>query len=58
LIIQIILSEEKNFEMFSLCSFPKPTVNSSLFGPNLHLSSLTSDTLNLCSSLNVSDQVS
>jgi hypothetical protein len=35
-----------------------PPVTSSLFGPNILLSILFSNTLSLCSSLNVRDQVS
>jgi hypothetical protein len=42
----------------SLCSFLQPPVTSSLFGPNILLSTLFSNTLSLCSSLNVRDQVS
>jgi hypothetical protein len=41
-----------------LCSFLKPPITSSLFGPNILLGKLFSDTLSLCSSLNVRDQVS
>jgi hypothetical protein len=36
----------------------QPPVTSSLFGPNILLSALFSNTLSLCSSLNVRDQVS
>jgi hypothetical protein len=42
----------------SLCSFLQPPVTSFLFGPNNLLSALFSNTLSLCSSLNVRDQVS
>jgi hypothetical protein len=41
-----------------LCSFLHSPVTSSLFGPNILLSILFSNTLGLCSSLNVRDQVS
>jgi len=43
---------------FSLCSFLHSSVTSSILGPNIFLSTLFSDTLSLCSSLNVNDQVS
>ncbi|PNF43097.1 hypothetical protein B7P43_G02301, partial [Cryptotermes secundus] len=39
-------------------SFLQPPVTSSLFGPNILLNTLFSNTLSLCSSLNVRDQVS
>jgi hypothetical protein len=42
----------------SLCSSLHPPVTSSLFGPNIFLSTLFSNALSLCSSLNVGDQVS
>jgi hypothetical protein len=42
----------------SLCSFLEPPVILSLFGLNILLSILFSDTLSLCSSFNVRDQVS
>jgi hypothetical protein len=42
----------------SLYSFFHSPVTSSLLGPNILLYNLFSNTLNLCSSLNVSDQVS
>jgi hypothetical protein len=53
LIILIILGEEYKF-----CSFLQPPVTSSLFDPNILLNTLFSNTLSLCSSLNVRDQVS
>jgi hypothetical protein len=37
---------------FSLCSFLQPPVTSSFFGPNI-LSTLFTDTLNLCSLMSV-----
>jgi hypothetical protein len=58
LITLTILGEEYKPCSFSLCSFIQPLVTSSLFGPNILLSTLFSNTLNLCSSLNVRDQVS
>ena len=42
----------------SLCSFLHSPVTSSLLGSNIFLSTLFANTLSLCSSLNVSDQVS
>jgi hypothetical protein len=42
----------------SLCSFLRPPIASSLFGPNIPLSTLFSNTLSICSSLNVRNQVS
>ena len=42
----------------SLCSFLHSSVTSSLLGPNILLNTLFSNTLRLCFSLNVSDQVS
>jgi hypothetical protein len=42
----------------SLCSFHQSPFTSSLFGPNILLSTLFSNTLSLCSSRNVRDQVS
>jgi hypothetical protein len=43
---------------FSLWSFLHSPVTPSLLGPNILLYTLFSNTLSLCSSLNVSDQVS
>jgi hypothetical protein len=54
LIILIILGEEYKLK----CSFLHPPVTSSLFGPNILLNTLFSNTLSLCSSLNVRVQVS
>jgi hypothetical protein len=58
LIILIILGEEYESRSSSLCSFLHPPVTSSLFGPNILFSTLFSNTLSLCSSLSVRDQVS
>jgi hypothetical protein len=57
LLILIILGEEYKLRSSSLCSFLQPPVTSSLFGPNILLSALFSNTLSLCSSRNVRDQV-
>jgi hypothetical protein len=58
LITLIILDEQYKSRSSSLCNFPHSPVTSSLFGPNILLSILFSNTLSLCSSLNVRDQVS
>jgi hypothetical protein len=42
----------------SLCNFLHSPVTASLLGPNILLRTLLSDTLSLCSSLSVRDQVS
>jgi hypothetical protein len=55
--IQIILGEENKLWCSSLCSFLQPPVTSSLFGPNILLSTLFSNILSLCSSLNVRDRI-
>ena len=53
-----IFDEEYKSLSTSLCSFLHSPVTSSLLGPNILLSTLFSNTLNLRSFLNVSDQVS
>jgi hypothetical protein len=58
LIILIILGEEYKSRSSSLCSFLHSPVTSSLFGLNIILSTLFWNTLSLCSSPNVRDQVS
>jgi hypothetical protein len=58
LIILIILGEEYKSQSSSLCSFHHLPITLSLFGPNILLSTLFSNTLCLFSSLNVRDQVS
>ncbi|PNF43690.1 hypothetical protein B7P43_G14620 [Cryptotermes secundus] len=52
LIVLIMLGEDS-----SLCNFLPPPETSTLFGPNILLTTLFSNTLSLCSSLNVRDQV-
>jgi hypothetical protein len=58
LIILIILGEEYKLRSSLLCSFLHSAVTSCFFGPNILLSTLFSNTLSLCSSLNVRDQFS
>jgi hypothetical protein len=53
-----LTGEEYNLWSSSLCSFLQSPVTSSQFGPNILLSTLFSNTLSRCSSLNVRDQVS
>ena len=57
-ITQTILGEEYRPLSSSLCSFLDSLVTSSLLSPNILLNTLFSNTLSLCPSLNVSDQVS
>ena len=54
----LILGEQYTSVSSSLYSFLHSPVTSSLLGPNILLNTLFSNTLRLCSSLNVSDQVS
>ena len=58
LITQIICFEECRSLSSSLCSLFQSPVTSSLLSPNILLNTLFSNTLNLCSSLNVSNHVS
>jgi hypothetical protein len=58
LIILLKLGEEYKSRSSSLCNFLHSQVTSSLFGPNIFLSILFSNTLSLCSSFNVRHQVS
>ena len=53
-----ILGEEYRSLSSSLCNFLHSPVTPSLLGPNILLNTLFSNTLSLCPSLNVSDQVS
>jgi hypothetical protein len=57
-ITRVIFGEEYRSLSSSLCSFLHYPATSSLLGPNILLSVLFSNALNLCSSFNVSDQVS
>jgi hypothetical protein len=52
-----LFNEEYKLWCYSLCNCLQPPVTSYLVGPNILLSTLFSKTLNLCSSLNVKDQV-
>jgi hypothetical protein len=54
----IMHGEEYTLWSSSLCSFLHPPVTSSLFGPNILPNPLFSNTLSLCSSPTVRDQVS
>ena len=56
-ITQTILGREHR-SLSSLCSFLHSLVTSSLLGPNILLNTLLSNTLTLCSSHNMTDQVS
>jgi len=58
LIPRVMFGEQYRSLSFSLCNFLHSPVTSSLLGPNILLNTLFSNTLNLSSSLNVSDQVS
>ena len=57
-ITRTILGEEYRSLSSSLCSFFHSFVTSSLLGPNIFLNTLVMYTLSLCSSVNVSNQVS
>jgi hypothetical protein len=56
--IPLIFDEEYKLCSYSLCSLFHSPVTSSLFGWNILLSTLFSNTLSVCPSLNVRDQVS
>jgi hypothetical protein len=53
-----MLGEEYELQSSSLCSFLRSPVTSFLFGPNILLRTLFSNTLSLYFYLNVRDQVS
>jgi hypothetical protein len=57
-ITRTIFGEQYRSSSSSLCSFLHSPVTSSLLDPNILLYTLSSNTLNLRSSLKVSDQVS
>jgi hypothetical protein len=57
-ITRIILGDEYRVLSSSLCSLLHSPVTSSLLRPNILLSTLFSNTLSLCSSITVTDQVS
>ena len=57
-ITRTILGEQCRSLSSSLCNFLHSHVTPSLLGPNILLNTLFSNTLSLCSSLNVSDKVS
>jgi hypothetical protein len=58
LITRIKFDDEYKSLSSSLCSLLHSPVASSLLGPNILLSTLFSNTLSLCTSLSVKDQVS
>jgi hypothetical protein len=58
LITRIVFGDEYRSLSSSLCSLIHSPVTSSLLGPNILLSTLFSNTLSLCSSLSVRDQIS
>ena len=57
-ITRAIMGEEYRSLSSSLCSFLYSLVTSSILGPNIPLNTPHSNSLSLCSSLNVNDQVS
>jgi hypothetical protein len=57
LIILIILCEDCKLRSSSICSFLHPPVTSSLLSPNILFSKQFSNTLSLCSSLKLKDQI-
>ena len=57
-LIPWVFGEQYRSLSSSLCSFLYSAVTSSLLGPNILLNTLFSNTLSLCSSFKMSDQVS
>jgi hypothetical protein len=57
LVILIMFADEYTLWRSSLCSFSQSPLTSYLFGSNIHLSTLFSNTLSLSSSLSIRDQV-
>jgi hypothetical protein len=58
LIVLIIFGKEYTFLNPSICSLLQPPTTSSLFNQNIFISTLFSNTLSLCSFLNIRDQAS
>jgi hypothetical protein len=57
-IIRIVFDKDYKSWRSSLCHFLRPPISSSLLGPSIFLSALSSNTLSLSSSLNTRKQVS
>jgi hypothetical protein len=55
-IVLITFGQENKLRSSSLCSFLKPPVTSSVFGPNILFSTLFSNIFGLCSFLYIRDQ--